>query len=214
MEGKAVEQAPLTDPAQESIIHLLQSESFFPRLAQLILGITSETKSLPPLNEVLPPPKNSTVSAGPPSLTEVDLCWGTSGDVSGNTSLTNLSFTEHNPKTKHQIHEVNEKIVTETITPTTLITTKHHTNKPVKKYTPCIVEAYPKMIMDTSDLSIFVGGLPLSVHNIELAKMFEQFGPIEAARVSRWTSTGISRGFGFIKFRDNRSRFEKSCSNI
>ena len=46
---------------------------------------------------------------------------------------------------------------------------------------------------------VFVGGLPYSVSDTELADVFAPHGTVESARVITDQMTGRSRGFGFVE---------------
>jgi RNA recognition motif-containing protein len=46
---------------------------------------------------------------------------------------------------------------------------------------------------------IYVGGLPFSVTDGQLEKIFEAHGTVESARVISDKFTGQSRGFGFVE---------------
>ena len=52
---------------------------------------------------------------------------------------------------------------------------------------------------------IFVGGLPYATDNDRLRQGFEEFGVVLEAAVVTDRDTGESRGFGFVKFQDERS---------
>ena len=51
-------------------------------------------------------------------------------------------------------------------------------------------------------MNIYVGNLPKSVDNNELAELFEQYGTVDNARVIRDRYSGDSRGFGFVTMPD------------
>jgi cold-inducible RNA-binding protein len=46
---------------------------------------------------------------------------------------------------------------------------------------------------------IYVGNLPYSVDNAQLAQLFRQFGEVLAAQVVTDRASGRSKGFGFIE---------------
>lgn len=48
---------------------------------------------------------------------------------------------------------------------------------------------------------VFVTNLPWTVGDQQLTSYFAQFGPVLEARVAYDRPTGLSRGFGFVKFR-------------
>ena len=50
--------------------------------------------------------------------------------------------------------------------------------------------------------SIFVGNLPWSATDAELAEKFSQFGTVISARIVNDKFTGKSRGFGFVDMED------------
>lgn len=47
---------------------------------------------------------------------------------------------------------------------------------------------------------LFVGGLPFSTTDDELADAFSQFGTVASAKVITDRETGRSKGFGFVEF--------------
>ena len=47
---------------------------------------------------------------------------------------------------------------------------------------------------------LFVGGLPFSTTDEELAEVFSQFGTVASAKVITDRETGRSKGFGFVEF--------------
>ncbi len=47
---------------------------------------------------------------------------------------------------------------------------------------------------------LFVGGLPFSTTDEELAEAFSQFGTVASAKVITDRDTGRSKGFGFVEF--------------
>jgi cold-inducible RNA-binding protein len=47
---------------------------------------------------------------------------------------------------------------------------------------------------------LFVGGLPFSTTDDELADAFSQFGTVASAKVITDRDTGRSKGFGFVEF--------------
>ena len=48
-------------------------------------------------------------------------------------------------------------------------------------------------------MNIYVGNLPYSTNNEELAGIFAQFGAVAAARVVMDRESGRSKGFGFVE---------------
>lgn len=57
-----------------------------------------------------------------------------------------------------------------------------------------------------SGRGIFVGGLPPSVDDAALKRHFQMYGAIEEATVMVNPHTGKAKGFGFVEFKDVRSR--------
>lgn len=49
-------------------------------------------------------------------------------------------------------------------------------------------------------LRLFVSNLPWTISDTELKQYFAQFGPVSTAEVMFDEKTGISRGFGYVKF--------------
>lgn len=49
-------------------------------------------------------------------------------------------------------------------------------------------------------MKLFVGGLPFSTTDEELADAFAPFGTVASAKVITDRETGRSRGFGFVEF--------------
>lgn len=52
---------------------------------------------------------------------------------------------------------------------------------------------------------LFVGSLPWSVDDAQLAEMFSGYGEVVSARVITDRDTGRSRGFGFVEFANETS---------
>ena len=48
--------------------------------------------------------------------------------------------------------------------------------------------------------NLYVKGLPLELEQGELQQLFQIFGAIESCRIVRDMSTGVSKGYGFVKF--------------
>lgn len=48
-------------------------------------------------------------------------------------------------------------------------------------------------------MNIFVGSLPWSMQDAELAKQFEQFGEVSSAKIITDKFSGRSKGFGFVE---------------
>lgn len=49
-------------------------------------------------------------------------------------------------------------------------------------------------------MKLFVGGLPFSTTDDDLAQAFAQFGTVASAKVITDRETGRSRGFGFVEY--------------
>jgi len=47
---------------------------------------------------------------------------------------------------------------------------------------------------------LFVGGLPYSITEDDLARIFGEYGPVKDTVVVMDNATGRSRGFGFVEF--------------
>jgi RNA recognition motif-containing protein len=54
-------------------------------------------------------------------------------------------------------------------------------------------------------INIYVGNLPFSTTDSELQELFGQHGDIEEVQVITDRDTGRSRGFGFVKMRDDNA---------
>jgi len=52
-------------------------------------------------------------------------------------------------------------------------------------------------------VTLYVGNLPWSLTEDELAEVFNSVGPVQAARIITDRETGRSRGFGFVDVADN-----------
>lgn len=50
---------------------------------------------------------------------------------------------------------------------------------------------------------LFVGNLPYTTTNEQLAEMFASFGEVASAAVIMDRETGRSKGFGFVEFNDD-----------
>ena len=61
-------------------------------------------------------------------------------------------------------------------------------------------------------MRIYVGNLPYSTTDEELAEMFAQFGEIQSASVVMDRETGRSRGFGFVEMEEEDGR--KAIENL
>ena len=52
-------------------------------------------------------------------------------------------------------------------------------------------------------MNVYVGNLPFSTSNEDLAAMFRRFGEVTSAQVITDRDTGRSRGFGFVEMSDD-----------
>jgi HJR/Mrr/RecB family endonuclease len=55
---------------------------------------------------------------------------------------------------------------------------------------------------DVPETKLYVGGVPYSMRDAALMRLFRRFGDLEAVRLIMDRMTGRSRGFGFVTFRD------------
>ncbi len=60
---------------------------------------------------------------------------------------------------------------------------------------------------------LFVGGLPFSTTDDELASAFADFGTVTSAKVITDRETGRSRGFGFVEF-DNDAEANAAVAGL
>lgn len=51
-----------------------------------------------------------------------------------------------------------------------------------------------------SHSNIFIRGLPASLDQATLQQLFQSFGAIESCRVQKDQVTGLSKGYGFVKY--------------
>lgn len=51
-------------------------------------------------------------------------------------------------------------------------------------------------------MNIYVGNLAYAVNDDELAKIFSEFGSVDAARIVMDRDSGRSKGFGFVEMSD------------
>lgn len=49
---------------------------------------------------------------------------------------------------------------------------------------------------------LYVSNLPWTVGHRQLREYFAQFGPVQSAKVVFDTSTGLSKGYGFVEFQN------------
>jgi len=55
-------------------------------------------------------------------------------------------------------------------------------------------------------MALYVGNLPRSLTEDELAQAFGSVGPVQAARIITDRETGRSRGFGFVDLDDDNAQ--------
>jgi RNA recognition motif-containing protein len=55
-------------------------------------------------------------------------------------------------------------------------------------------------------VTLYVGNLPWSLTEDELAQAFGSVGPVQAARIITDSETGRSRGFGFVDLDDDNAQ--------
>lgn len=55
-------------------------------------------------------------------------------------------------------------------------------------------------MMQAAHSNLYIKGLPLELEQGELQQLFQIFGAIESCRIVRDMSTGLSKGYGFVKF--------------
>ncbi len=55
----------------------------------------------------------------------------------------------------------------------------------------------------TTEMNLFVAGLPYDLDDAELMEIFEKFGTVKSAKVAMDKETGKSRGFGFVEMPDS-----------
>ncbi len=60
---------------------------------------------------------------------------------------------------------------------------------------------------------IYVGNLPFSTSDEELANIFQPYGEVSSSRVVKDRYTGRSRGFGFVEM-DNDEAAEKAINEL
>ena len=53
---------------------------------------------------------------------------------------------------------------------------------------------------ESGPISIFIGGIPLHLEEIDLIQYFERFGNIIDCSIQRHSQTQLSRGYAFIVF--------------
>lgn len=70
-------------------------------------------------------------------------------------------------------------------------------------YPPSVIDkGFHKSNKESDDAHLFVGHLPQSVDENKLLELFLPFGPLCQARVISDRNTGLSRGYGFVKYTD------------
>jgi RNA recognition motif-containing protein len=52
-------------------------------------------------------------------------------------------------------------------------------------------------------MNIFIAGLSFKVSDADLAKLFDEYGPISSAKVITDRNSGRSKGYGFVELEDN-----------
>jgi RNA recognition motif-containing protein len=62
--------------------------------------------------------------------------------------------------------------------------------------------AIPKSDMANPAKKIFVGGVPISLNNVDFRKYFETFGKVLETQIMTDRDSGRSRGFGFVTFEE------------
>lgn len=60
----------------------------------------------------------------------------------------------------------------------------------------------PRLIKDNDDLNLYVGYLPHTIDDDGLIKLFSPFGKIDDLKLIKDRLTGVSKGYGFVKFCD------------
>jgi RNA recognition motif-containing protein len=68
----------------------------------------------------------------------------------------------------------------------------------------CAIEAQSEP--EKNSVKVYVGNLPWSVGDSELADLFSPFGAVQSAQVVADRDTGRSRGFGFVEMSDSEAR--------
>lgn len=61
---------------------------------------------------------------------------------------------------------------------------------------------------ENDESNLYIGYLPNNISEEELQRLFEPFGRIEETKVIKDRATGLSKGFGFVKFSDAREAKE------
>jgi RNA recognition motif-containing protein len=62
-------------------------------------------------------------------------------------------------------------------------------------------------------MKLYVGGLPYSINNADLERLFATIGQVISARVIVVRDTGRSKGFGFVEMA-NRSEGERAIKQL
>ncbi|KAJ0966708.1 hypothetical protein J5N97_023625 [Dioscorea zingiberensis] len=78
---------------------------------------------------------------------------------------------------------------------------------------PCTASQAPVSLLaengiikkEIDEANIYIASLPQSVDDKRLIELFSPFGPIRTARVIKDKQTGLSKGYGFVKFNDAMS---------
>ncbi|GAB5354772.1 hypothetical protein AAMO2058_000148100 [Amorphochlora amoebiformis] len=61
------------------------------------------------------------------------------------------------------------------------------------------------IVVDMCEKRLFIGGLPRNFQNQDLVHFFSRFGEITDSNVNTNPQTGLSRGFGFVNFKETQS---------
>jgi hypothetical protein len=76
---------------------------------------------------------------------------------------------------------------------------------------PFSAGARPPSRDENDESNLYIGYLPNNISEEELQRLFEPFGRIEETKVIKDRGTGLSKGFGFVKFSDAREAKEVGC---
>lgn len=64
-----------------------------------------------------------------------------------------------------------------------------------------------------NDKKIYISGLPTNTTNIDIIKAFSFFGEVESGYTLKETSTGLSKGFGFVTF-ESKTSVDKALKSV
>jgi RNA recognition motif-containing protein len=64
------------------------------------------------------------------------------------------------------------------------------------------------LLQKTTNMNLFVAGLPYDLDDAELMEIFEKFGIVNSAKVAMDKETGKSRGFGFVEMKEDKDAKE------